>query len=330
MLTRTPDAQRAYRERIKNGEHVVTPKVIELPPAIVLTDEQTTELESAWQVEYRKTIAAWLIRQRSPHTRRAYGRAWEGWIEWCRVHGVDPIEPPAGTGGAWVTDLLQQGKAPSSVSQYRVAVRQAILELTFNGLRSGEDPFARVRPLVQDDYSPTLPISDDDVHRLLTAATELGGKHRTAVLLCAVLGLRSFEAGQVCKATVQQSPWGPVASIVGKGQRRALIPLPPIVMEAAAIDGWPMDGARGSDYRERIRQFIRSSADRAGVRVQPHQLRHWHATAALDAGVPLEQVQDSLRHRDPKTTQRYNQRRDMVEKHSAFTVCDLPAIRGVA
>ena len=38
----------------------------------------------------------------------------------------------------------------------------------------------------------------------------------------------------------------------------------------------------------------------------PHTLRHAFITAALDAGVPLRDVQEAASHADPRTTMRYD------------------------
>ena len=52
----------------------------------------------------------------------------------------------------------------------------------------------------------------------------------------------------------------------------------------------------------------------------PHVLRHTHATLALELGVPLHHLQDSLGHRDPRTTRRYDHSRTRLENSSAHAV----------
>lgn len=323
----TAEQQRRYREQIALGERVVPPpKEIPLPP--VLTDEQVRDIESRWQVEYRRVISAWLIRQRSTHTRRAYQRAWARWLEWCAAHDIDGINPPDGTGGLWMQDMRAKGYSPASIAQWTVAIRQAMIELSVNGLRSGPDPFARAGKYRVPDVSSVVPITDEDVERLVTAARGISGRHLCAVLLCAVVGLRAFEAGQVSAHTVSRSQWGWVATIVGKGDKRRLVPLPDVVMRAHAIDGWwPGDGRTTNTY-ELVRNLLTTVNQAAGLHVNAHQLRHWHVTTALREGVPLEKVQDSVGHSDPKTTQRYNRARVVVEGHSAFALERLPAISG--
>jgi Phage integrase family len=59
-------------------------------------------------------------------------------------------------------------------------------------------------------------------------------------------------------------------------------------------------------------------ARRAGIakRVGPHTLRHAFITAALDAGVPLRDVQEAASHADPRTTMRYDRARFSLDRHA--------------
>ena len=57
-------------------------------------------------------------------------------------------------------------------------------------------------------------------------------------------------------------------------------------------------------------RIVRRVARRAGITkiVGPHTLLHAFITAALDAGVPLRDVQEAASHADPRTTMRYDPR----------------------
>jgi hypothetical protein len=43
-------------------------------------------------------------------------------------------------------------------------------------------------------------------------------------------------------------------------------------------------------------------------------------TAALDAGVPLRDVQDAASHADPRTTMRYDRARASLDRHATYIV----------
>ena len=60
---------------------------------------------------------------------------------------------------------------------------------------------------------------------------------------------------------------------------------------------------------------------RAGLdHVHPHMLRAAFIMAALDAGVPLRDVQLAARHADPRTTTVYDRRRQNFDRHAAYAV----------
>lgn len=52
----------------------------------------------------------------------------------------------------------------------------------------------------------------------------------------------------------------------------------------------------------------------------PHVLRAAFIMAALDAGVPLRDVQIAARHADPRTTTIYDRRRQNFDRHAAYVV----------
>ena len=67
--------------------------------------------------------------------------------------------------------------------------------------------------------------------------------------------------------------------------------------------------------------WVRSTGKQAGLdRVHPHMLRAAFIMAALDAGVPLRDVQLAARHADPRTTTVYDRRRQSYDRHAAHAV----------
>ena len=61
---------------------------------------------------------------------------------------------------------------------------------------------------------------------------------------------------------------------------------------------------------------MRKSA--SGQPTSPHTLRHAFITAALDAGVPLRDVQEAASHADPQTTMRYDRARTSLDRHATY------------
>jgi len=69
-------------------------------------------------------------------------------------------------------------------------------------------------------------------------------------------------------------------------------------------------------------RIVRRTARRAGIAkaVTPHTLRHAFITAALDAGVPLRDVQEATSHADPRTTMRYDRACGSLDRHATYIV----------
>ncbi len=114
-----------------------------------------------------------------------------------------------------------------------------------------------------------------------------------------------------------------------KGGKVVTIPLAP--RTARAIDlaigervNGPIflgrDGARLD--RHATWRIVRRLARKAGINkpVGPHTLRHAFITAALDAGVPLRDVQEAASHADPRTTMRYDRARVSLDRHATYIV----------
>ena len=99
--------------------------------------------------------------------------------------------------------------------------------------------------------------------------------------------------------------------IFRKGGKRAIIPLAPRTSRVVDLylneraTGPIFLGAKGGRMdRYAADRMVKRLARRAGInkRISPHSLRHSFITAALDAGVPLRDVQEAASHADPRTT----------------------------
>jgi integrase/recombinase XerD len=116
--------------------------------------------------------------------------------------------------------------------------------------------------------------------------------------------------------------------ILGKGHKPAVIPLVPRTARTVDLaigerrDGPILirnDGQRLD--RRTANRWVKSIGRRAGLgHVHPHMLRGAFIMAALDAGVPLRDVQLAARHADPRTTTIYDRRRENFDRHAAYVV----------
>jgi len=122
--------------------------------------------------------------------------------------------------------------------------------------------------------------------------------------------------------------------VVRKGGKIVTMPLAPRV--ARALDLAIGDRAGGPVFlsasgrrmdRHAASRIVRRVARAAGLdkHITPHSLRHAFITAALDAGVPLGDVQEAASHADPRTTMRYDRGRQSLDRHATYIVATFVA-----
>jgi integrase len=164
------------------------------------------------------------------------------------------------------------------------------------------------------------------------------------VALLLVDGLRISEALALDVDDVRDVDRGHrVVGLRRKGGRTTRAALPPLVADAidtylehrsggAATTGGarPLTGPlfvtrTGARWRPgNAARALTALATRSGIpgaaRVTPHALRHAAITLALDAGVPLHEVQDFAGHRDPRSTRRYDRARGRLDRHASYAL----------
>jgi integrase/recombinase XerD len=164
---------------------------------------------------------------------------------------------------------------------------------------------------------------------MLTAAGQSTNQFDFAlVTMLGLLGLRIFEATGSDIGDLGEQHGHRVLRVHGKGDKIALVPLPPAVGRAIerAIDdrtaGPILLTSRGTRMdRHCATRRLRRLAEQAGVRLprmHPHMLRHTFVTTMLDAGVDLRDVQIAARHADPRTTMRYDRARTNLDRHPNY------------
>ena len=98
--------------------------------------------------------------------------------------------------------------------------------------------------------------------------------------------------------------------------------LAPSRAQARVVDTLSTDSSRGPLNRFQATRAIRRLSRAADItkHISPHSLRHTAVTLALDAGVPLRDVQDMAGHADPRTTRRYDRARKSLDRHATYTL----------
>ena len=188
-----------------------------------------------------------------------------------------------------------------------------------------ENPMHKTQTPKRPERSPR-PVADTDLIKLLNVRTH----HRTKVmiLLGALAGLRVAEIARIQAEDIDIGSRR--IHITGKGNKRAWVPLHPLLVEVAekmpTTGNWFPGNSRrpGLPIRSKsVSDIIGQAMRRAGIQGTPHSLRHWYATTLLGDGADLRTVQELMRHSSIQTTQVYTQvpdarRNDAIDRLDPF------------
>jgi integrase len=185
------------------------------------------------------------------------------------------------------------------------------------------------------DYeSHTIGLDRNELGALLVAAGLAGAREHALISLLGLNGLRIAEALGVDVDDLHVERGHRTLTVVRKGGRIVTMPLAPRVARAMDLaigdraGGPVLMSASGQRMdRHAASRIVRRVARAAGLdkHISPHSLRHAFITAALDAGVPLRDVQEAASHADPRTTMRYDRGRQSLDRHATYIVATFVA-----
>lgn len=268
-----------------------------------------------------ESASAWFSGRRSPATRRAYRS------DLCALGrflaGGDVAEPVAlrraiaaapGDLPRWRDEMMEARLRPATIARRISAARAFFRYMRTAGLRL-DDPAAGVevpRVSPEEQHAPSMEASDV---RSLLRVCQAGRfeprarRNRTIVRLGASLGLRSGEIAGLRVDDVLDG--GKSIRVRGKGGRVRTLDTSPAIAEdlvdlAAASSGASLFGVGTRRLRQLVARWCElAEMPSAGC----HALRRTYATVYLDRGGSIETLRRSLGHSDPRTTARYDRRR---------------------
>ena len=244
----------------------------------------------AWLAELRAAGASeGTIELRTWHLRR-----------WARVCASQRLDPLAVTHEDLVQFLATAGATWRP--QYRRTWRATFRTFYAWAYQRGHvetDPASQLRPV---RCPPAEPVPADD--RVIRATIARAGRRELLlILLMAEAGLRRGEAAKVRDDDLISS--GGLLRVRGKGGRERLVPLTEHLWTALAHEGpgyvFP-NGFGGPLSSPHVGKLLRRLLP-AGT--TPHSLRRAAATALVEEGAPLSDVQQFLGHSYLNTTQLY-------------------------
>ena len=296
--------------------------VLDIPTAAVARPRDVHDLPFDQE---ELAAAAFLARYRD-RTLDSYRADLRAYFQWAASTGIEVLSATRPQIELHVRHLEERGYAATTIDR-RLSTICGFYRFAHIDGRIAANPAQYVRrPKVHPSQARGL--DRGELGAFLFTAERYDHPHAALAVLLGLNGLRVSEA---CSADIDQMGYERghrILRIVGKGNKPAVIPLVPrtartIDLAVAERTSGPVllrqDGQRLD--RRTAHRWVRAVAKRAGLgHVHPHMLRAAFIMAALDAGVPLRDLQIAARHSDPRTTVIYDHRRQNFDKHAAYIV----------
>ena len=280
----------------------------------------------------RSPLGAFLLNKRSAATRAAYAADLGAFVAYLGAGGetfaaiiAAGVESIIG----WRDAQTEAGLAPATVAR-RLSTLRTFFRFAVASGATDRNPAELVEaPRVEAARQRAEYLEAADARRLLAVvslADTRGLRDRAILGLLACSGLRRAEVAGLILADLRAEAAGLTATVEGKGGKVRTLDVDRATAEAllgylAATDreaggaGFVFIGRCDRSHLsvDAIDHLVAAYGRRAGLageRLAPHALRRTFATVALDRGASLDALRRAMGHADPRTTARYDRRRE--------------------
>jgi integrase/recombinase XerD len=261
-------------------------------------------------------------------TRISYTTDLRLFVAWCSEAQVRLLDVKRAHLELFARHMETEGRMRSTVAR-RLSTMTSFYQYCYAEGILDRNPAANVRRPKVDYESRTLGLDRNELGALLVQAGIGSARDHALISLLAMNGLRISEALGADIDDLDHDRGHRTLKIVRKGGKHATIPLAP--RTGRALDLYIGERTLGPIFlglnglrmdRYAADRTVKRLARQAGItkRISPHSLRHSFITAALDAGVPLRDVQEAASHADPRTTMRYDRARQSLDRHATYIV----------
>jgi site-specific recombinase XerD len=227
---------------------------------------------------------------------------------------------------------MESAGTPNSTANARMSAVSSFYDYAIDVEAAEINPVAKVkRQKIDQDHSDTEGLTEDEMAKLLVEAKRLSPRAYALCMLLYTVGLRIDGALGADVESLGYDAGHNVITVTLKGGATAKKALPPVTHHAireylGERTTGPLFATRtGARVQEpEAWKMLRRVAKRAGLpqadTIHPHVLRHCYITHGLDKGVALHIMQDSVDHKDPRTTRRYDRARGRLTNSPAYTL----------
>jgi integrase/recombinase XerD len=276
--------------------------------------------------------------QLAPSSRKTYTSDAKHFAQWMGEHHLSL---------AWLgrDDVVAYraylaGTYAKSTASRMWAVARRLLDEAVQCCFLAKNPIEGVRGFkAGDDESPHRALKREEAKLLLDAIdrhTTLGKRDYALIMLLLRTGIRRAQAVALTIGDLMMEQGYHVAIIRhGKGNKRGFAKL--LVEVRQVIDDYLAAAGRmhvtpeaplfvsfrkGDHPQERplhpnqVERIVKQRAHAVEIAMSPHGMRASFITLAFEGGADLALVQDGARHKNPRTTRRYQKRRNSLHKNA--------------
>lgn len=273
----------------------------------------TTDARDVWR-------GRWTLSKHSARTIETYERGIDRWFAFCDLHGIDVFAAEQHNVDAYWHTFV--GASPATIARHLATVSSFYRHV----LRHARPALIDHNPVQWVERPEVETVSRrhglDKTEALALREMSLGKDARTAALVHLLLGT-AVRVSEAVGASVDGLGWSDdgtrTLAVVRKGGRPDVVAIEPgdwaviehYLAERPEVAGRHLLATTGGRCMSRrtayrlVRELADDVTDHRKV-IGPHSLRHTFATLALDAGLPMQEVQGALRHSSASTTQRYD------------------------
>lgn len=281
----------------------------------------------------RQVAALFLLSHRG-RTQSAYETDLKQWFEWCDAFNLDGFAVRRAHVDSWVTAMEQRSRSAATIARKIAAVRGFYVYAM-------DEEFAEYSPVPTknekmhlpkvSDVSTTLGPDRQECIALLSASKRRGEREHAVISVLIHQGLRVSELCALDLSDMREERGHRVIRLRRKGgkeQDQVLSPEAGVALDAyLAVRGrgagpLVLSNTGGRLSRFHVNWLVKAVTGVAGItrKFSPHSMRHACVTLLLDAGVPIRDVQVFAGHADPKTTQRYDLGRKVLDNSPAYAL----------
>jgi integrase/recombinase XerD len=291
---------------------IVAPSLVDLRPAIETTCKKVRSGSRRIYVMDIKYFLKWMLEQQLTTASLAY---------------AEMI--------AYQAYLLDRYAKAGAARRLSVARTLLAVHSRLTGL---PNPALGLPVISLDDESPHRALDREEARDLLLAIdreTLIGKRNYAIIKLLVRTGLRRAEVASLTIGDLGREAGHHIAWVQRKGNKRGKIKLPVDVFRA--IEEYIQAAGRrnvspaaplfvqmrkGNRVTEDgisdkvIERLVIDLGERIGMELTPHDLRTTFITLALQGGADLRRTQYAAGHRDPRTTERYDRRKDDLDNNA--------------